>query len=393
MDMRHVALAWALGSFALTACDRTPATEPLPPDDPRLGGPLPQLSVAQLNQFAAGTALFKKVFTPETGLGPLFNNTGCVKCHTTPVDGGAGVQAAQHGSAFVNGVCNDLTDKGGPVFQTKATAALTDAMGIYQEPLPPEITATARRTTSSIWGSGLLDAVPDSEILAHADPNDRDGDGVFGRPNLTADGRVGRFGRKGQVATLREFVAGAFVMEIGITNSLFPAEQTVAGQPLPPGVDPTPDPELSDEDLDAVDAFVRYLAPPPSTASPELAQDGGALFARIGCATCHIPTLHTGPNPVRALDRRAVPAYTDLLLHDMGQELADICLGLAKPSEFRTEPLWGLRFRFEFLHDGQAGTVARAIELHGGEAAAARERFQGLSPEDRDLLLRFLGSL
>jgi CxxC motif-containing protein (DUF1111 family) len=120
---------------------------------------------------------------------------------------------------------------------------------------------------------------------------------------------------------------------------------------------------------------------------------GAVTFRRIGCASCHVPALVTGANPVPALRFRVVPAYTDLLLHDMGPDLADICLGEAQPSEFRTEPLMGLRFATAFLHDGRATTISQAIELHGGEGQRARNRFMRLTPLQRRTVLRFLKTL
>jgi CxxC motif-containing protein (DUF1111 family) len=359
-----------------------------------LGGALPLLSVREQRQFNHGAVVFARVFTPETGLGPLFNGSGCANCHSAPAPGGEGAEAAQHATAFRGGVCDDLAALGGPVFQLKVTPALHRALGIYQVPIPARATSTARRTTPPLWGVGLLDAVPDSVILSHADPDDRDGDGVRGRPNRTADGRLGRFGRKAQVATLREFVGEAFITEIGITNPLFPAEPSIAGNPLPVGIDPAPAPEISEDELDAADAFVRLLAPPPAVVrAAKLQARGGALFGGVGCAACHVPTLKTGTNPVRALSNQVVPAYTDLLLHDLGPALADICLGQALPGEFRTEPLWGLRLRFELMHDGRAKTVDAAIRLHGGEASGARARYVALSDAERTVLLAFLGSL
>ena len=123
------------------------------------------------------------------------------------------------------------------------------------------------------------------------------------------------------------------------------------------------------------------------------AGQGRGIFARIGCASCHLPTLRTGKNRVHALDRKTFAPYTDLLLHDMGPDLADICLGLASPSEFRTEPLVGLRFAKHFLHDGRAATVERAIELHGGEGSRSRDRFAALSANERAAVVAFLKSL
>src|SRR5213079_1466506 len=145
----------------------------------------------------------------------------------------------------------------------------------------------------------------------------------------TADGRLGRFGRKAQLATLSEFNAGAFVNEMGITSPAEPNEQLVRGEAFPPGVDPTPDPELTQEALDATTAFVRLLAPPRPLPRGVVEQRGALVFLRIGCASCHFPVLVTGPNRVAALSLKIVRPYTDLLLHDMGPDLADICLGRA----------------------------------------------------------------
>jgi CxxC motif-containing protein (DUF1111 family) len=242
-------------------------------------------------------------------------------------------------------------------------------------------------------GFGLLEAVPDREILALAAFNNRHGHGLSGRPNRTADGRLGRFGRKAQIATLSEFNAGAFLNEMGITSPTQPNEQLIRGRPFPSGVDPTPDPELSQEAVDTTTAFVRFLAPPDPLPRTHVEERGRVTFSQIGCASCHVPMLVTGPNRVRALSRRVFHPYTDLLLHDMGPDLADICLGHATPSEFRTEPLMGLRFKTAFLHDGRATSIEQAIQAHGGEATAIRGRFLRLSAGEHDALLKFLSGL
>jgi CxxC motif-containing protein (DUF1111 family) len=230
-------------------------------------------------------------------------------------------------------------------------------------------------------------------ILSYADPDDRDHDGVRGRPNRSLDGRIGRFGRKAFVPTLREFNAGAFSAEMGITSPEQPTEETVGGKPIPPGVESTKSPEITQDQLDLTDDFVRFLAPPTPAKLGAEGQRGRALFSAVGCAACHIPTLRTGASPVPALAYRAFPAYTDLLLHDLGPALADICLGLAAPSEFRTEPLLDLRDAKQFLHDGRAATLEQAIELHGGEASRARDRFKALAPGERLALEAFLKAL
>jgi CxxC motif-containing protein (DUF1111 family) len=367
-----------------------------------VGDPLPFLTPAQRLRFDIGRGIFQIQFTPQTGLGPLFNAVGCAACHEAPVVGGGGnndpaeggEDVEIHATAFHGaGRCDDLAAVGGQVIQKQVTPALGDILHITSEPIPAAATDSGHRTTPDIFGFGLLDAVPDAEILARADPLDLDGDGISGRPNRTPDGRVGRFGRKAQAATLREFNTDAFVMEMGITNPGNQTEQTVGGEPLPAGVDPLPEPEISLEQFNAANAFVRFSAPPPQEPLDAVGVVGSLVFVKIGCASCHVPTLVTGASRVAALRFQVVRAFTDLLLHDMGPDLADICLGRARPSEFRTEPLMGLRFVTAFLHDGRAATVEQAIELHGGEGTRARNHFLRLTSFERLALVQFLQSL
>jgi CxxC motif-containing protein (DUF1111 family) len=376
----------ALGLFCLAEVGCVRRSEP--------GDPLPGLADDQLDLFEQGRIEFERVFTPETGLGPLFNAESCGECHEDPVAGGSGDEVEVHVSAFLSGgVCDPLLAEGGPVIQQRVTAALKAALGIDSEPVPAKATGRAGRTTPDIFGFGLLDAVPEAEILALADPDDRDNDGISGRPNRFPDGRLGRFGRKAFIPTLREFNEGAFLIEQGITSPADPAEGTIGGKPIPLGADPSPDPEIDQKTLDLTDAFVRFLAPPEPKKLTRTAKHGREVFSRIGCDSCHVPKLKTGDHPVQALKHKEVAAYSDLLLHDMGPTLADICLGLATPAEFRTEPLMGLRHMPHFLHDGRAGTIEQAIELHGGEGLAARDQFQYLPQEERAALLEFLNSL
>jgi CxxC motif-containing protein (DUF1111 family) len=243
-----------------------------------------------------------------------------------------------------------------------------------------------------------VDAIPETTLLSHEDPHDANGDGIYGRANRTIDGRVGRFGRKAAVATLLEFNAGAYPQEMGITTPLSPVEETINGKPVPPETDPAPDPELSIEDVELATAFTRFLAPPPqqqfkNSVDKDLAARGKRLFESLNCAVCHVPSMKTGPSPIKALDRKDVALYSDLLLHAMGAELADICLAHAHPSEFRTEMLMGLRFREVFLHDGSAKTVQEAIERHGGEARRSRDKFKDLNERDKKAVLKFLETI
>jgi CxxC motif-containing protein (DUF1111 family) len=360
---------------------------------PAPGDPIRGLTRAQRDQFVRGRLVFNRTFTPESGLGPLFNADACGECHEAPVTGGVGDEVELHATAVLaDGFCDPLVELGGPVFQQEVTPALKAAMGIDSEPVPSHA-VQGRRTTPDVLGFGLLDAVPDAAILAHADPDDRDHDGISGRPNRFFDGRLGRLGRKALVPSLAEFNEGAFQIEQGVTTPRVPDEGTVGGKPIPAGVDPLPEPELAAADVALTHAFVRFLAPPAPLKLSGEAKRGRTLFAKAGCTGCHVPQLKTGPSEVAALSERTIDAYTDLLLHDMGPELADICLGLASPSEFRTEPLMGLRFSETFLHDGRATSIEEAIRLHGGEGTASRARFEAMSSEDRNAVLAFLRAL
>src|SRR6266516_6362758 len=336
-------------------------------NQPELGEPLADLTRAQRAQFQEGKRIFQRVFEPETGLGPLFNGNSCAECHEKPVVGGVGDEVEVHATRFIPpNSCDPLFHQGGPVIQQNATPLLK-AKGIEKEQIPPSATAQARRSTPTVFGFGLVDAIPESTILSHEGYPDGRGEAISGRANRTIDGRVGRFGRKAAVAALMDFNAGAFPQEMGVTTPLSPVEATINGTPVPPDTDPAPDPEITVEDIEKVTAFVRYLAPPPRQVFTDsqdryLAGRGRKLFEYLKCSLCHIPKMTTGPSAVKALNRKTVWLYSDLLLHDMGSQLADICLEQAHPAEFRTELLMGLRYREQFLHDGSAKTVREAIE-------------------------------
>jgi CxxC motif-containing protein (DUF1111 family) len=374
-----------LGCVFLTASCATPVAP---------GDPLPGLTRAEAREFERGRLEFDRVFAPETGLGPLFNADSCAECHEEPVSGGPGDEVEVHATAFLPGdICDPLLDVGGPVYQQRVTPALRELLGIDEEPIPTRANSRALRTTPDIFGFGLLDAVPDETILALADPEDHDGNGISGRPNRFIDGRLGRFDRKAFIPTLIDFNAGAFPIEQGVTNPAALQENTIAGAPLPAGADPVPEPEIDGDAVRLADLFVRFLSPPAAQKLTREGKRGRETFSRIGCAACHVPILETGDHTVRALRHKRVAAYTDLLLHDMGPDLADICLGLATPSEFRTEPLMGLHLSDRFLHDGRAESIEEAIRMHGGEAVTSRDLFDDLTDAERRARLVFLGTL
>jgi len=264
-----------------------------------------------------------------------------------------------------------------------------------------------------VFGVGLIEAVPVEAILSRADPEDEDGDGISGRPNwvqvpewIPADepgsgsGPVlGRFSRKAQVGSLLQQGVEAYHQDIGITTDFLPRENVnpLAGTGTR-SIDPAPDPELSESVVRAVVDYIRMLAPPRSAEiTGELAR-GEELFSEIGCASCHVPTLTTGDHAIAALAFREATLYSDLLLHDLGDELDDGRPdGEAAGSEWRTAPLWGLRVMRDFLggeafllHDGRAASVEEAIGFHGGEADRALAAFLALLEADREALLRFV---
>ena len=399
-------------ALALVACNDTapPSSPNRPPpaaratladgDDVQLDVPLAGLTAAELDRFNRGRAVFSRVFTDAQGLGPSFNSNACASCHEEPSVGGTGDDLDEdvetHVGRLSGTTCDDLAPFGGGVIQHHTTQLLQTAYpGYITEPMPTEPgTVVAHRSTPALFGFGLLEAIPASTIQALADPNDANGDGVRGRPSV-ADGKLLRFGRKATDETLLGFNAGAFQNEMGITSSVALAEQLLVGVDFPfsSAIAPIKGAELSDEDLALATDFVRFLRPPPQAPRTAEANDGQELFASVGCATCHVPSLQTGRSPIKALDRVTVAAFTDLLLHDMGARLADICRGKTLPSEFRTEPLMGLRFRKHFLHDARAETLDDAVLLHGGEAMRARDRFAGLKANQRAALIAYLNTL
>jgi CxxC motif-containing protein (DUF1111 family) len=361
------------------------------------GDPLPWVTPAERARFDQGAELFDVEFEDETGLGPLFNEVSCAECHEDPARGGSGDEIEVHATASnLDGTCSELADLGGPVYQTFSSSSLISLLRrlkVEKEPIPSGASAVGLRTSAPLFGLGLVDAIPDATLLALADEFDDNRDGISGRANITVDGHVGRFGRKAVVASLRAFNDGAFHDEMGITSAALPTEGSFGGYEMPKNADAVADPEITEASLDLTNAFVHLLAPVAPLALTKQAKDGRNLFARINCTGCHVPSLKTGNSPVVALRYREVAAYSDLLLHDMGPELADICRPGASPAEFRTQPLMGLRLLPHFMHDGRALTVTDAIQAHGGEAAGARQRFGQLSTEEQAAIMAFLNSL
>jgi CxxC motif-containing protein (DUF1111 family) len=268
----------------------------------------------------------------------------------------------------------------------------------------------SNRLAPPVHGMGLIDELAAETILSFADPEDRDGDGISGRPNIVWDRqlqkkRIGKFGWKASQPSLKQQIADAFLNDIGITSSLFPGE---ALTPHQAGVMKIGEghgggnPEASDKVIDRVTAYLATIAPP---ARRDLEKDsvvsGRVLFREIGCADCHIPEMKTRTDAsLPELANQTIRPYSDFLLHDMGPELADGRPDFAAGGrEWRTPPLWGIglqsvvsRHSF-YLHDGRAQNVIEAILWHGGEGGKSRDKFVSLSQKEKEDLFHFLQSL
>jgi CxxC motif-containing protein (DUF1111 family) len=366
----------------------------------RLGEPLAGISRIDLEEFRLGLDDFLEVEASEEGLGPAFNGSSCAVCHNVPVVGGGGVIGE------VRAAGRDASGRPIPLSPDGETLFQLFSVPLHgcQVQIPPEAVIIARRIPIPLFGAGLVEAIPDESILALADPDDSNRDGISGRASIirdiaTGERRVGRFGWKAQHATLLVFGADAYRNEMGITNDLFREELGVGLTPEQyRRCDPFPDPEdvmdpaTRRRGIDNFASFMKFLAPAERGELGPNVQAGEQVFSSIGCASCHTPSLTTGPHRERAFDRRPVPLFSDLLLHDIGTG-DSIPQAAALPEEMRTPALWGLRFRRPLLHDGSAATIDDAIRRHGGEAENVRRQFEALTQGAKDALGAFLRSL
>lgn len=330
---------------------------------------------------------FTAAISPAQGLGPLFNEQSCAACHSSPAVGGMGVRFDQTeqfvGRIRAGGAFDPLLHKGGPTARVHSVSELGVSCSL--EPgVTPHATIVSRRNAMTLRGDGLLDDVASGDVLANMALQPV---AVRGRPNMLADGRIGKFGWKANVATLVEFMGEAFTGEMGLTNPLVPRDEVDGCHAN------SRHPELDALGLQAAAAFLNAnppTLPPASVFDPTnvAPSTGQQVFQNIGCASCHTPRL-PGPGA-----RVSIYPFSDLLLHDMGPALADqIVQGSARGHEWRTMPLWGLRERERFLHDGRATSVVGAIAAHGGQAEPARNAFANLSPATKAALLAFLGGI
>ena len=363
----------------------------------RFGDPLPGLPRELLAEFAVGQDAFTEKEEATEGLGPVFNERSCVACHKSPATGGDSTIVETRFGTTTGGTFDPMTAHGGSLLQEHG---IDRRGGCGGETVPPNATIVAKRKTTPLFGLGLVEAVPDATLLALAGRQRATNADVAGKPHVVTDvasgqRRVGRFGWKAQVATLLTFSADAYLNEMGFTSPMFPVENAPNGDAELLARCDANATTLDDDgdDVEAFAAFMRLLAPPPRGRIAADVEIGEQIFARIGCAICHEPSLTTGPHEVAALDRVTFQPFSDFLLHDMGSLGDGIHQGEATGREMRTAPLWGLRARETFLHDGRARTVQSAIRAHDGQGRAARDAFERLDALDTRKLLAFLKSL
>jgi len=383
--------------FLLASCAEL--EPPAPSDEEILDGPLEGLSHAENLRFIQGDVAFNdNIFTVQNGLGPLFVATSCGSCHPGDGKGHPFTTLTRFGQSDASG--NTYLHLGGPQLQNRAIPGFTPET-------VPAGTAFTKLTPPANTGLGYLDAVPDADILALADPGDANGDGISGIPNwvemkgylrerpnsISQNNRyIGRFGKKAAAYDLLQQTSGAYNQDIGVMSAYEPYD-TYTGLEM--------EPEISSETIQNVVFYLKTLkAPVPRADQPGVAE-GRTIFMNIGCASCHHPEFKTGSSDIAALSNKVFSPYTDLLLHDMGPGLNDgYTEGSALSSEWRTPPLWGLGLSknsqggsYYLLHDGRASSIDQAILLHGGEGEAAKEKFRGLTESERKALIQFLESL
>ncbi|MCF6205053.1 MAG: thiol oxidoreductase [Methylococcaceae bacterium] len=407
--------------------------------------PAPNLDEKGLDIHLIGDAEFEQTFvtapaTINSGVGPLFNNTSCEACHPKDGRGAPPEEGGKLDTMFlrISVLGTDPENCDGPkpvpgfgtqLFQraTFGVQPQADVTVYYKEetrhfadgeayflrtpsydvkpyiPFPADIMFSPR-LAPPVFGRGLMDAIPEATILALADENDVDGDGISGKANYVCDPRtkklvLGRMGLKANNPNSFVQNAGAFRNDIGISNHIFPVDSSAE---FPQGDGKTDDPELDDQKLDDVTFYTQTLAVPARrNTGKESVKQGQLIFGLAGCGSCHVPTLKTGElEGVEAVSNQTIHPYTDMLLHDMGDGLADNRPDFkADGKEWRTPPLWGIGLTQTihnhtfFLHDGRARNMMEAIMWHDGEAEKSKDFVNQLSKAEREFLIDFLNSL
>jgi CxxC motif-containing protein (DUF1111 family) len=391
------ALALGLGVMGMSTFGQGPPPPPMP------GQPFPNLSKAEMALFQTGKTAFLQPQSVSEGLGPVFNERSCVQCHggTQGPVGGSSLELVTRFGRIVNNEFDPMIKFGGPAIQAKGIGRF-NGVNFVGEVVPHQATIVAHRRTIPLFGLGMVDAVPDSALLALSAHQHQTSPATAGVVCLVVDEatgleRVGRFGWKNQHATLFSFVADAYLNELGITTPVFPGENAPQGNSALLAANPakTNPNDLDDDSIQQITNFLTLIAPPApplGRLNPTL-QAGEMLFGLIGCTSCHQPTLQAGPSSTRPINGAIFAPYSDFLLHDMGSLGDGIVQAPAGPTQMRTAPLWGLQFEKSYLHDGRASTIDAAIRAHAGQGATAAQNYGTLNATQKAQLLAFLNSI
>lgn len=376
-----------------------PPSPPAPAATGNLGGPVRGLTTAQLAVWLAARAEFNKDKDAAGGLGPIFNDVSCLRCHSVPVAGGSNPRVVTLFGRKTNGVFDPLTALGGLVLQDRALGPEEGMLQFQRELVPPvQATIVTQRRTTPLFGLGFVEATPDATFIALAAQQAERNPAIAGRvalvTNFIAGTRtVGKFGWKAQLPSLFQFAGDASLNEIGVTSPEFPNENCANGNCNDLTRNPAPGLNDTGDGVRQLTDFMLMLgAPSRGLITPDVTV-GEQVFDQLGCGQCHIPNLTTGTHPIGALSKKIYSPYSDFLLHDMGALGDGITQGDASAREFRTAPLWGLRTQSTFLHDGRANNINDAVTAHDGQARTSREAYQQLDAEARARLLAFLNSL
>jgi CxxC motif-containing protein (DUF1111 family) len=358
--------------------------------------------------FDLDRAQFDTVEQIADGLGPVYNAQACRECHQNPVSASS-TQVNELRAGKLNNDGGFVDHPGGSLINDRAIDAA------IQEHVFNTDTIRTFRTSLNILGDGFVEAIPDSEFvrIQNAQPAGMKGSIVrvpvleAGPPSISTS-RIARFGWKDQHASLLSFAADAYLNEMGITNPLFPTENTSNGNSVA-AFDTVADPEDAatsehpfGPDVEAFTRFMRSTKAPPRGLTSSTTTDGEAVFDRIGCQNCHTDSITTAPQGTSfnggtfivdaSLGSKTIHPYGDFMLHNINTG-DGIVQALTTGAYIRTAPLWGLRTRTRLMHDGQSLTILDAINRHGGQAATTVTAFNALSAADNAALFAFLNSL
>ncbi|WP_207493172.1 di-heme oxidoredictase family protein [Aridibaculum aurantiacum] len=397
---RQLLIVASLAAFVFAYISCSKILPKLPKDDEILDGPIEGLTSEQNRMFLRGDVAFNdEIFNQANGLGPLFVNNSCGSCHAGDGKGHPFTTLTRFGQSDTLG--NNFLHLGGPQLQHRSI------IGFQAEQIPAGATSSSF-TPPANTGLGFFEAVSDATLLALADENDADGDGISGRPtwitvpqysllrpgSISRNGKyIGRFGKKSAVYDLLQQTVNAYNQDMGI-NSTYEHFSTYNGQDA--------DPEVSNQTVQDVVFYLQTLkAPIQRNQNDPDVQAGRQHFINISCGKCHTPEMQTGNHQIAALSNKTFSPFTDMLLHDMGSALNDgYTEGTALPAEWRTPALWGLGLsqnsqggQLFLMHDGRARSIEQAIALHGGEALKSKQRFDQLNATQKDQLIKFLKSL